>query len=353
MSDQRRPYARDAGLLVVAFVATFILLAGIVVAVNSRPPIDSAASGSPGPSQPSPAPASPTASPASSDADPSGDASPTVSSSSSSLEPPGEDPVLVGAGDIAHCSHEEDEATAKLLDDIPGTVFAAGDLAYGSGTERQFRDCYGPTWGRHLERTRPVPGNHDYDTDEGRPYREYFGDAALGPDDETWYSFDLGTWHIVMLDSNCSHVDCEEESDQVRWLIDDLAASDAECTAAIFHHPRFSSGFHGQDRDVAPFWDALYEAGADVVINGHDHDYERFAPQDPDANEDREAGLRQFVVGTGGVPLRDFEETAANSELRAIASHGVLKFTLRDGRYDWEFIATSGPFSDRGSAACH
>ena len=350
MTNQRRPYARDAGLLIVAFVATLILLAGIVVAVNSQPPIESSASRSPGPTQPASVPTSPTPL-QSSDPDPSRQPSPPIDSPS--LEPSGEDPVLVGAGDIAGCSYEEDEATAKLLDAIPGTVFAAGDLAYGSGTERQFRDCYGPTWGRHLERTRPVPGNHDYDTDEARPYRDYFGEAALGPDGETWYSFDLGTWHIVMLDSNCTHVDCEEGSDQVRWLIDDLAASDAECTAAIFHHPRFSSGFHGNDRDVAPFWDVLYEAGADVVINGHDHDYERFAPQDPDANEDRAAGLRQFVIGTGGARLRDFEETAANSELRAIVSHGVLKFTLRDGRYDWEFVATSGPFSDRGSAACH
>ena len=351
MSEQRRPYARDAGLLVVAFVATLVLLAGVVVAVNSRPPIETGtgasaatptAGATTGPSDTvPPAPAS-------------GEPTPSLPGGSlPSIEPPEDDPVLVGAADIAYCSHDEDEATARLLDEIPGTVFAAGDNAYGRGTERQFRECYGQTWGRHLDRTRAVPGNHDYDTDEGAPYREYFGDASLGPDGETWYSFDLGTWHVVMLDSNCTHVDCEDDSDQVRWLTEDLAASDAECTVAIFHHPRFSSGFHGDDRDVAPFWDVLYEAGADVVLNGHDHDYERFAPQDPDANEDRRAGLRQFIVGTGGAPLRGFEEIAANSELRAAIAHGVLKMTLRDGTYEWEFIATSGPFSDRGSAACH
>jgi hypothetical protein len=351
MLEDRRPLSRDLGLIVVAFVATLILLVGLFFALNSRPPIDAGAGPTATASTPTSAEPSGSAPSGSHTGDPSpsdtGD--PTLSAS----PPSDDDPVIVAAGDIAYCNQDGDEATANLLDDIPGTVIALGDNAYGSGTVRQYDECYDPTWGRHKDRTRAVPGNHDYDTTDAGPYKDYFAESSLGPDGETWYSFDLGTWHVVALDSNCGHVDCDETSDQVRWLVDDLAASDARCTLAMWHHARFSSGFHGNDRDVAPFWDALHDAGADVVLNGHDHDYERFAPQNPDAEEDREAGIRQFVVGTGGSPLREFEETAANSELRASISHGVLTMTLRDGTYEWEFIPTDGPFSDRGSATCH
>jgi hypothetical protein len=185
-------------------------------------------------------------------------------------------------------------------------------------------------------------------------YLGYFGDAARGPDGSSWYSYDLGSWHVVVLDSECAHVDgCEAESEQGRWLAADLAESDATCTIAIWHKPRFSSGEHGNDRSVGPFWTQLYAAGADVVVNGHDHDYERFAPQDPSGREDRRRGIRQFVAGTGGTPLRTFREPVANSELRAAVAHGVLEFTLRDGSYDWEFIAIDGAISDRGTASCH
>lgn len=349
MAEDRRTLPRDAGLFVVAFVATLALLAGFALLTAQRPdPSASPITGASG--SPSVGPGSP----ATPSGEPSGSVMPTASPETPAPPSPSrEAPVLVGAGDIARCSTENDEATADLLDDIPGTVFTAGDNAYESGTPEQFRECYDPSWGRHKDRTRPVPGNHEYETAGAEGYLDYFGDSATGPDGETWYSFDLGTWHIVMLDSNCDDVACESDSDQVRWLADDLAASEATCTLAIWHHPRFSSGFHGNDRDVAPFWEVLYEAGADVIINGHDHDYERFAPQDPDATEDRQRGLRQFVVGTGGAALRPFEDTKANSELRVTDIFGVFKMTLHDDRYDWEFIPVAGPFSDRGSAACH
>jgi hypothetical protein len=262
------------------------------------------------------------------------------------------DPILVGAGDIARCDTRDDEATAALLDGIDGTVFTAGDNAYDAGTPAQFAECYAPTWGRHLDRTRPAPGNHDWSTDRLEGYLGYFGERAA-PDGTTWYSYDLGTWHIVVLDSDCDEVGgCGPDSEQGRWLADDLASSEAACTLAVFHHPRWSSGEHGDIEAVAPFWDALHAAGADVIVNGHDHDYERFAPQDPGGREDRARGLRQFVVGTGGTPLRDFVRVAPNSELR-VKLHGVLAFTLRAGSYDWAFIPTSTDLSDRGTASCH
>jgi acid phosphatase type 7 len=338
-----RSLARDAGLLVVVFLATLVLLAGVALAFNAgpfaSPPASGVAMGSPSPSASAPARTTPSSSPA----------TPTVSPAS----PSADDPVLVGAGDIGVCSRKDDEATAKLLDDIPGTVFAAGDNAYEKGTTEQYDECYQPAWGRHFARTRAVPGNHEYETPDAAGYKEYFGENSLGPDGETWYSFDLGTWHVVMLDSNCDDVACGVDSDQGRWLAADLAASDARCTLAIWHHPRFSSGFHGNDRDVDPFWEILYDAGADLVVNGHDHDYERFAPMNPDGDEDRSRGMRQFVAGTGGAVLRPFEQIVPNSELRYVASHGVFKLMLHDGSYEWQFIPTKGDFSDRGSASCH
>ena len=166
-------------------------------------------------------------------------------------------------------------------------MFTAGDNAYENGSPDQFRDCYDPTWGAFKDRTRPAAGNHDWETKDLAGYLGYFGEAAA-PQGVSWYSYDLGTWHVVVLDSDCAAVGgCEATSPQGRWLAADLAASDATCTLAIWHHPRFSSGFHGNIAEVAPFWEALYAAGADVVINGHDHDYERFAPQTPDATIDQ------------------------------------------------------------------
>jgi hypothetical protein len=262
------------------------------------------------------------------------------------------DPVLVGAGDIGTCTYGGDKQTAALVRGIDGTVFAAGDLAYDRGTAAQFRDCYDPAWGSFKDRTRPVPGNHDWVSGLD-PYRAYWGDRAVGPGGDPWYSFDLGAWHIVMLDSDCAKVGgCGKDSKQGRWLAADLAAHQSTCTAAIFHHPRFSSGQHGDDTDVAPFWDLLHEAHADIVISGHDHDYERFAPQAPDGSADPN-GITEFVVGTGGVPLRGFESPRPNSEVRISDANGVLRLVLRPTGYDWSFIAVDGRTRDSGSADCH
>lgn len=346
--EDRRSVARNTGLILLAFVATLILLAGLVLVVSGRVP-PSTGEGSLAPSEgASEAPSGSLESPGQP-----GSPSPEPATPPPAT-PSADDPVLVGAGDIGDCTTDNDEATAALLDDIPGTVFTTGDNAYPNGTKKQFDDCYDPWWGRHKARTRPVPGNHDYNTPGAAGYLEYFGDAAVNADGDPWYSYDLGEWHIIVLDSECEETnDCVPDSRQGRWLIADLAASQSVCTLAMWHVSRFSSGFHGNDKDLDAFWRILYNAGVDVVVNGHDHDYERFAPQDPDAVEDRVRGIREFVVGTGGTTMRPFEELAANSELRATGIFGVLKFTLHPGSYEWEFIPTAGDFRDSGSAACH
>ncbi len=262
--------------------------------------------------------------------------------------------VLVGAGDIASCASVGDEATAALLDEIPGTVFTAGDNVYDHGTPVEFARCYEPSWGRHRARTRPAPGNHDYGTPHAAGYFGYFGEAA-GPSERGYYSYDLGAWHIVVLNSNCGAAGgCGPGSPQERWLRADLAAHPAACTLAYWHHPRFSSGPHGGSTAVRAFWQALYEAGAEIVINGHDHLYERFAPQDPDGRLDEEHGIRQFTVGTGGAGLYAVRRRAPNSEVVNTATFGVLKLTLYPDRYEWEFIPVpGGGFTDRGSGSCH
>jgi hypothetical protein len=262
--------------------------------------------------------------------------------------------VLVGAGDIARCSRDEDEETAKLLDNIAGTVFTLGDNAYPDGTALQFSDCYDPTWGRHKARTRPAPGNHDYHTPGASGYFNYFG-AAAGEVDKGYYSYDAGDWHIIVLNSECAEVGgCERDSPQGQWLQADLAANPSACTLAYWHHPRFSSSsVHGSNARYQDFWQLLYDAGADVVLNGHDHTYERFAPQDPTGIADPGRGMREFVVGTGGAGLYAFGTPEPNSEVREDNTHGVLKLTLYPTSYDWEFIPIAGQtFTDSGSAAC-
>ena len=337
---------RQLGLVAIAFVATLILLVGLS-GVISRGPGGSSAS----------APARPSAGGSSAIGGSPPIGSGTASGGASarrSSGPGGSDPVLVGAGDIAMCDRQDDEATAALLDRIDGTVFTAGDNAYENGSPDQYRDCYGPSWGRHLARTRPAPGNHDWETKDLGGYLGYYGDTVR-TDASSWYSYDLGTWHVIVLDSECGRVGgCDRGSRQGTWLAADLSASKAQCTMAIWHVPRWSSGSeHGNDPEMGDFWTMLYDAGADVVVNGHDHDYERFAPQDPSGREDRVRGIREFVVGTGGAELRDFRRTTPNSELRSALDHGVISFTLRDGSYDWRFVAATTDFSDSGTANCH
>ena len=267
-------------------------------------------------------------------------------------EPPA-DPTLVGAGDVTYCGASGDERTAALLDRIPGRIFVAGDVAYPDGTARQLAECYGPSWGRWRLRTSPVPGNHDYRSAGARPYFAFFG-ARAGPAGTGWYAYDLGTWRVYGLNSNCAAVGgCGAGSEQERWLRADLAAHPRACVAAVWHHPLFSSGTHGASPEVRSLWQALEDAGAELVLNGHDHDYERFAPQTA-AGAAAASGIREFVVGTGGAPLRPFDTIVANSERRSSAAFGVLRLTLRDGGYDWEFVPVAGAtFTDRGSAACH
>ena len=273
------------------------------------------------------------------------------------LSPPGtasaaDDPVIVGAGDIGDCASSGDEATATLLDGIPGTVVALGDIAYPNGTTANFRDCYAPSWGRHKPRTRPAVGNHEYNTTGAGPYFDYFGSAA-GARGKGWYSYDAGAWHVVVLNSNCTVVACGPSSAQVSWLKSDLVANAGEHLLAYWHHPRYSSGEHGNDVGVQTFWEVLYAAGADLVLNGHDHDYERFAPQDPWGRADAAFGIRQFVVGTGGRPPEGKSSTAANSQVFG-TTHGVLKVTLRADGYDWQFVPVAGKtFTDSGSGTTH
>jgi 3',5'-cyclic AMP phosphodiesterase CpdA len=261
--------------------------------------------------------------------------------------------VIVAAGDIADCLSEGDEATARLLSSIQGTVLTLGDNAYENGTAQDFSECYEPTWGEFKERTKPVPGNHEYHTAEAEGYFSYFGDAA-GQPGKGYYSYDLGQWHIVALNSNCEELGCQASSPQLSWLKADLAKDTKSCTLAYFHYPLFSSGkYRPGIQEVKPLWDALYAADADVVLNGHDHNYQRFAPQDPNGEADPEGGIREFVVGTGGKSHYPILGPIANSEVYNDETYGVLKLTLRPEGYQWRFIPVEGEtFTDSGSARC-
>jgi len=256
-----------------------------------------------------------------------------------------------GRGEGLECRQH---ATSDLL--VEGrydVVLALGDIQYEDGGLDEFRASYDPSWGRVQAVTRPVPGNHDYRTRGAAGYFAYFGVAAGDPG-RGYYSFDLAGWHLVALNSNCDEVGgCAADSPQERWLRRDLAASRARCTLAYWHHPRYSSGTSGSDSTYAAFWRALHEAGAEVVLAGHDHHYERFAPQDASEALDLASGLRGFVVGTGGKQPRGLSWTRPNSEVRETTSLGVLELTLGAGAYEWRFRSAVGRFSDRGSASCH
>lgn len=277
-----------------------------------------------------------------------GCASPAVRPTASAT-PVGE-VTVIAAGDIASCDTETDEATAALVASLEGEVQTLGDNAYPAGSQKTYRDCYGPSWGAFLDRTHPAVGNHDVKKDGGDAYWAYFGDRA-GTPGEGWYSYDTGAWHVVVLNSNCKKVGCDAGSPQLDWLTNDLATSDARCTLAVWHHPRFSSGPHGDDEDVAPLWRALDEGGADLLLVGHDHLYERFAPQ-TDTGAADPAGLRQFTVGTGGASHYAKERDASNSQLVIDDAYGVLVLTLRGDGYDWSFVDVDGTELDAGSADC-
>jgi acid phosphatase type 7 len=267
----------------------------------------------------------------------------------------GGDPVLIVAGDIAQCDRDGSpgqgsKSTAALVEDLPGLVLTAGDNAYPRGSADDFQKCYEPTWGRFKSRTRPTPGNHEYYTRDALPYYAYFGDSAGRPG-QGYYSLDYGNWHIVMIDSN---VDGRAGSPQETWLREDLKKNGRNCILAVWHHPVFSSGGHGNDAAMGAIWRALQEAEGDVIVTGHDHHYERFAPQGWDAKADPVHGIREFVVGTGGAALSPIMVIKANSEVRSSGTFGVLRFVLHKTSYDWEFIPVEGQtFNDHGSATCH
>lgn len=276
--------------------------------------------------------------------------------------------TVLAAGDIAFCKRNAGRkfkdwlqgnngkpgapATAALLDRLPGTILILGDLAYWSGTAKEFKKCYDRSWGRHKARSRPVPGNHDYRTSKGQPYYDYWGERA-DKAGKGYYSFDLGTWHIIALNSN---IPAEAGSEQEIWLRRDLAATRARCILAYWHHPLFSSG---KNRDLPQMRDAyraLYEAGASVVLAAHDHNYERFAPMDTKGRHDPARGIRSFVVGTGGGQLKAYaisDPPRANSEVVDGSTWGLLRLTLHADRYAWKFIPVDGgSFRDEGAAPC-
>jgi len=270
--------------------------------------------------------------------------------------------TLVGAGDIASCTSKGDTATARLLANIGGTVLALGDNAYQEGTLWQFNNCYGPTWGRHIRRTMPAVGNHEYRTSGAKGYFNYFG-AAAGEPGKGYYSYDRGAWHIVALNSEClywpdgfkdgpSGCASQRQADMKAWLKADLAANPTRCTLAYFHQPRFSSGYGGNALETQPLWSALYAANADVVLSGHDHIYERFARQTPRGTKSNR-GIRQFTVGTGGVNHGGIGTIKANSQVRNTSAYGVLKLRLRSTSYSWKFVPVAGKtFTDSGTTSC-
>src|SRR6266566_8896724 len=257
---------------------------------------------------------------------------------------------FIGAGNIARCDRTNDEATALLLDAYPdATVFAAGDNMNGNGSLTNFTTCYGPSWGRHKARTRPAAGEKEYKTSGAAGYFSYFG-AAAGDSGKYYYSYDLGAWHIMVLNDNISMA---AGSPQEQWLRAELAANTKKCTLAYWHHPRFSSTGTNNLTSVKPLWDALYAYHADVVLDAHYNNYERFAPQSPTGVADPN-GMREFIVGTGGQDLQKPGGAKPNSQVRNGTTYGVLLLTLDTLSYSWQFVPIAGQtFTDTGSTDCH
>jgi hypothetical protein len=254
--------------------------------------------------------------------------------------------TLLAAGDIAGCSEKyNDEATSAMLVTLAGTVAALGDVVQKDGAHWEYRKCYHPTWGRVLSRTRPSPGNHDYRTAQAAAYYKYFGSLA-GPSGRGWYTYRLGAWRIYSLNSE------RNIAQQAAWLQQQLAATPSKCVLAYWHRPLYTSGRNPGESSVRPLFDVLYKARAEVVLSGHNHNYERFAPQDADGRA-KAAGIRQFVVGTGGAPLEAFVTVQPNSQVRRADMWGVLKLRLYQDSYSWEFLPVGGGERlDSGSGVC-
>jgi hypothetical protein len=275
-------------------------------------------------------------------------------------EPAVQTGVLVGAGDIVGCRDPQGAAsTAKLIEKIPGTVFALGDLVYDAMTLSQFQNCYGATWGKFKDRTKPALGNHEYRERTAAPYFQYWGGQA-GPAGKGYYSYDLGTWHVVVLNTNCEASGlggCAAGSPQEVWLRQDLRDHRDACIVAYGHHALFSSGIfrsHALHPELKRLWEDLYAAHADLILAGHEHSYERFAPQDPDGRADPQHGIREIVVGTGGRNHDPLGFALPNSEVQNTDTYGVLKLTFSPQGYTWEFIPEEGKrFRDSGAGVCH
>lgn len=270
--------------------------------------------------------------------------------------------TVYAAGDIAYCEKTTAALsgaadTARLVEDAlaanpRAAVLLLGDNVYQRGTEREYASCYDPTWGRFKARTYPAPGNHEYATPGASGYFGYFGNAAGAG----YYSLRLGAWRVVSLDSNLKGA---AQQAQLAWLKQELARSEERCTLAYWHHPLYSSGGHGSIAGMRAAWELLHRAGAEIVLSGHDHDYERFAPQDANGALDRERGVVQFVVGTGGAYPTPFLWPLNHSEMRDNSRLGVLKLVLADDGYAWEFLEAThhgfpyGQRADRGKGQCH
>jgi acid phosphatase type 7 len=262
--------------------------------------------------------------------------------------PPGTGTATLSAvGDVGWCGSPGMAQTAALLDRFRDPILLLGDLAYPNGTAADFRKCFVPDYGRFLSRARPTPGNHEYDVAGADGYFAYFGDAA-GPGRTGYYALQAASWQVLMLNSS---VPIDRNSAQYAWVRDQLRQR-SRCTLATVHHPYDSSGPHGQTPSLADLWALLYEGGADVMLNGHEHNYERHAPMDPGRRADPLRGIRQFTVGTGGAPLYPKARYAANSEV-FLEAWGILRLTLRPTLYEWEFLGVNGTPLDSGSAACH
>ena len=264
------------------------------------------------------------------------------------------DPVLLAAGDVASCWSSGDESVSRLLDTLPGTVVIPGDTEQNHGYAAEFEGCYDPSWGRHKARTKSAVGDHEYSSGAADGYFDYFG-STMGEHGKGWYSYDRGAWHIVVLNSNCEFVGgCGPGSEQYQWLQQDLQEHAGSCVGAYWHHPRFSAGgTHGNKLNGQPFWDLLYQHGAEWVLGGNDHNYQRFAPQTPSGELDRARGMRQFVVGVGGTMHYPLGTPLPNTEVQNSGTFGVLKLTLHDTSYDWRFLGQDGKtFTDSGSTDC-
>ena len=259
-------------------------------------------------------------------------------------------PVLIGAGDVADCRSDGAARTALLLDSIRGTIFIAGDVAYQTkGNPRPFLTCFDPAWGRHRARIRPALGNHDYGDDSASAYFDYFGDAA-GPRPSGYYSYDLGRWHVIALNTNIA---IDDGSAQALWLRGDLTANAGRCTIAYMHHPRFSSGPHTEREALVPLWRILSGRGVSVAVAGHDHIYERFAPLNAAGVADTVNGVRQFVVGTGGAHRYEIGSLLPGSEAHSSEAFGLLKLTLLPDRYRWSFVPVdANALHDEGESTC-